>query len=176
MVELFPPGRVIRTESKIGRFAPGSVLRFDGTPDGFYSFMGYPEALNEPLPHWDGERTTYTVQRHIVSFRVQRAENCDYRRVRCTIQQNFVGVFDHRALIDSGALTVARGPHPCGISGGAVFYLGTADDIFHGRGNVRLAGIGTEYHDRKRLIVAANSASSRMIVSTLARGSPTTDQ
>src|SRR5260221_642930 len=53
------------------RFAPGSVLRFDGTPDGFYSFMGYPEALNEPLPHWDGERTTYTVQRHIVSFRVQ---------------------------------------------------------------------------------------------------------
>jgi hypothetical protein len=149
------------------RFAPGSVLRLRGIPDGFYSFIGYPEVLNEPVGTWDGERTTYTVQRHIVSFSVQKAEEAEYRRVRCTSTQNFVGLFDHQALIESGELTVAPGPHPRGISGGAVFYLGTADDIFHQRNSVKLAGVGTEYHHTEGLIVAASAASVRGAVRAL---------
>lgn len=149
------------------RFAPGSVLRLRGTPDGFYSFTGYPELLNEPVGTWDGERTTYTVQRHIVSFRVQKADEADYQRVRCVPARNFVGVFDHGALIASGELTVAPGPHPRGISGGAVFYLGTADDIYHDRRYARLAGIGTEYHHLESLIVAANAQSVRSAVRAL---------
>ncbi len=146
------------------RFAPGSVLRLNGMPDGFYSFIGYPELLNEPVGGWDGERTTYTVPRHIVSFRVQKADDTEYLRVRCTVDRNFVGTFDYQTLVASGELTVAPGPHPRGISGGAVFYLGTADDIYHQRNRVKLAGIGTEYHHTEGLIVAANSASVRRAV------------
>ena len=149
------------------RFAPGGVLSFHGTPDGFYSFNGYPEVLNEPAGTWDGERTTYTVQRHIVSFRLQKAAEEEYRRVRCEPERNFVGVFDHRELIANGELTVAPGPHPRGISGGAVFYLGTADDIYHDRRNVKLAGIGTEYHHNLGLIVAANARCVRTAIRNL---------
>jgi hypothetical protein len=161
------PDTVAELARTDARFAPGSVLRLRGTPDGFYSFTGYPELLNEPVGTWDGERTTYTVQRHIVSFRVQKAGEADYQRVRCVPSHNFVGVFDHDALIASGELTVAPGPHPRGISGGAVFYLGTADDIYHDRRNVMLAGIGTEYHRPESLIVAANAQSVRSAVRAL---------
>ncbi|HET7114763.1 MAG TPA: hypothetical protein VFI57_14045, partial [Pyrinomonadaceae bacterium] len=141
--------------------------RFAGAPDGFYSFTGYPELLNEPIGTWDGERTTYTVRRHIVSFRVQKADDAAYDAVRCVPEQNFVGAFDHEALVGDGELTVAPGPHPRGVSGGAVFYLGTADDIYNDRRNVKLAAIGTEYHHAEHLIVGAGAQSIRSALRAL---------
>lgn len=151
------------------RFARGSILNSEGTPPGFYAFIGYPEVLNEPRQQWDGERTTYTVQRQIVSFRVQKADDHAYGQVRCTPDKNFVGVFNHEEVIASGDLTVATGPLPRGISGGPVFYLGTADDVYHHRPTLRLVGIGTEYHHAEGLIVAANLAAVRHIVSEALR-------
>jgi hypothetical protein len=154
-------GRLAQTDA---RFAPGSLLNSEKTPAGFYSFIGYPETLNEPCGEWDGEQTTYTIQRHIISFRVQKAPEEAYRRVCCRPGQNFLGLFNHEELIATGDLTVVAGPLPRGISGGPVFYLGSADDIYHHRRTLRLAGIGTEYHHREGLIVAASIVAVRHIV------------
>jgi hypothetical protein len=148
---------VLRIKRTDARFARHEVIwREAALLNGFYSFMGYPNETNEIVAEPDASgRLVRTKPRQFVSFRVRPAPALTYRRVGCDPDRHFVGVFDHRQLYENGQPVL--GPHPRGISGGGVFFLGSTEAVYHGRSRPRLIGIGIEYHSDEYLIVATKS-------------------
>jgi hypothetical protein len=110
-----------RTDARFGR--EDLFWRTGEMPDGFYSFMGSPNEVNEVVAEPDAKgRLIRTKPRHFVSFRVRPAPVTAYRRANCSPRDHFVGVFDHRQLYADDQRSSA--PHPRGSSGGGVFFWG----------------------------------------------------
>jgi hypothetical protein len=134
-----------------------------------YAFVGYPRSVNKV----DRAKTTRGFLRPMLPNTVtfapaQASVQSQYDRVNATTRMNFVAHFDwaNSQRSDDPRRPL---PDPNGMSGGAVYCFGDFADGLRVFDHLRLVGIGTEYHQREGLFVAANSRSVRHILRMLNR-------
>jgi len=133
------------------------------TPEAVYAFIGYPYSLNRVKKTLSkGGRLVPFVPRTAALFAPARAGTAEaYRAAGADRRVNFVATFRHSAERRDDDPTRPL-PHPCGISGGAAYSLGryrrTAESA------LRIVGVGTEYHERAGLLVAANARAIRFLI------------
>lgn len=137
--------------------------------DAAYAFVGYPRSVNKV----DRSKTANGFLRPMLPNTVafvpaQASDQSQYDRVNATMRANFVARFDWASSQRSDDPRRPL-PNPNGMSGGAVYCFGDFADGLRVFDQLRLVGIGTEYHPREGLFVAANARPVRYILRTLTR-------
>lgn len=163
-------------------FFSAARIRHDWNARGIYVAIGFPHKLNkvkrrrtEPFPSEDKQASKtrktppYVIPNVAVLAPCTAASDERYAEVDADLELNFVAAFRHQDLQDT---TGRPYPHPRGMSGGAVFRIGT-DDVLVRAGEIELAGIGTEYHDTRGLLVAASAPALRILLQALGDGTTT---
>lgn len=124
---------------------------------GIYAVIGYPLGPNEPTFEADenGRKVCLIHAQHAVMYATGGDEH-DYGAVRRQRRENIV--LRLAARTDVRAFWARRPKDPRGMSGGAIFYLGTAAEITAGRSPMELAGILTEAMLKRAMLVGASTS------------------
>jgi hypothetical protein len=149
-------------ESSDVSFATTGMLRPVIEPNARLMFVGFPHSLNKAKRSRTSPEAVPELQNVAVIAPAQYAPE-GYVRTKADARFNLVAAYDHMSerRTDDPRRPM---PHPRGMSGGAVYCLGTSDDPAVALAELRLVGIGTEYHDSLRLFVAAKGASIRRLI------------
>ncbi len=145
--------------SSIGAVFVSELLFTDRiNTEAIYAFVGYPRSVNKvDRVKTAGGRLRQMLPNTAAFMPAQASEQRAYELVNAIASVNFVARFDRD---NSQRYDDARRPlpDPNGMSGGAVYCFGNsvADD-WYALDHLQLVGVGTEYHRRERLFVAANS-------------------
>jgi hypothetical protein len=123
---------------------------------GIYAVIGYPLAPNDPTIEADehGEKVCLINAQYAVMYATGGDEQ-DYGAVRRQRRENIV--LRLAARTDVRAFRARLPKDPRGMSGGAIFYLGTAEEIMAGRSPMELAGILTEAVLKHAMLVGAST-------------------
>jgi hypothetical protein len=151
-------------------FAPDSLLSDEVDQRALYAFVGYPHSANEIKRAKSESGRLHPVIPNVATFAPARhADVATYASVNADPRLNFVAHFNHSAERREDAPARPM-PHPRGMSGGAAYCLGLSPDLTAALDALRLVGIGTEYHPREGLLVAANTRAVRHLISAFETG------
>lgn len=115
-----------------------------------YGFVGFPASRNKRRPGG-------MLQPSSVAIATTAVDTDRYSEVGASIGIHFVGEFAQNEAIDweKGRVTA---PQPTGMSGGGVWRLGRLPELERGVPRPALIGIGIEWHNSKRMLVAVRSS------------------
>lgn len=119
---------------------------------GYHLLIGYPASKNKLEPRWN------KVNRMLYSFTAE--VNVAKKSLIKNISDPVVFDFDLNKQVDSSLKPTGQPPHPKGMSGGPaleVRFSGTQEEGYSYY--VTLSGVLVEWHEKKRVIVAASTAS-----------------
>lgn len=119
---------------------------------GYHLLMGYPASKNILEPRWN------KVNRMLYSFTAE--VNAAKRSLIKNISDPVVFDFDPHKQLDSSLKPTGQPPHLKGMSGGPALEIrvsGTQEEGY--RFCVTLSGVLVEWHEKKRVVVAASTAS-----------------
>lgn len=148
-----------RALSKAGvLFADAARLSHDHPRAGIYTCIGYPLAPNEKPPFFeraDDGRKVRLVHAQYSALYSMGGDELDYRDLGRTRKANFIGRLAERHRMREFRGSMPK--NPSGMSGGAIFYLGTPDQILDGYSPMDLVGILTEADIKKARVLGANA-------------------
>lgn len=154
------------------RFLAERRIRLDWDKKGVYFALGFPHRVNkvkrrrasaDAQPSRSRKPDPYVIPNVAVLAPCEAAPDERYAEVKADLELNFVLIFRHSEERD---MIEKPYPHPRGMSGGGIFRIGTNDALVKAH-EIELAGIGTEYHEKSGLIVAASAPAVRRIVSEI---------
>ena len=152
-------------------FFPEKNIRHDWSAAGIYVAVAFPHSRNAVKRRKNPNDPTkrpfgrYVIPNSAVFAPCTAAPDDQYGTVAADLELNFVVAFRHQQVRDTEGNVY---PHPRGMSGGAIYRIGTNDTLTKAN-EIQLVAIGTEYHEKKGLLVAASAPALRRIALAVER-------